>query len=269
MSAQAVDALQRLGDFVLNLAPRLDAGAWNHPSACPGWSIHDVMIHLTATLREVVDPDSLPAPVGGDIEATNDKHVAHFRAETPSQTIEAYRTLLPAAMTELRNMQAPAARDTLVDFDNAGKYPAHLVADSLVFDHYCHLRHDMIEPRGPLDLPQLPPAKDFLEPSMAWLMAGLPQMSPRTLADQLTQPVRLFLSGEGGSSWILRKTTNGTVTAEQTDKHNTAAATIITDADAFILWGTGRVSPAEAATLLAIRGNRDLGRRVQQHIHVY
>ncbi|GAB13271.1 hypothetical protein ARGLB_037_01220 [Arthrobacter globiformis NBRC 12137] len=269
MSLQAVHALERLGDFVLDLAARLQDSDWDRASACQGWTVHDVLIHLTATLRETVDPGSLPSPVSGDIEATNDRQVEHFRSETPAQTVETYRSLLPVALSNLRQMQTPATRDFLVDFDNAGKYPAHLVADSLVFDHYCHLRHDLVEPRGPLDLPQLPPIKEFIEPSIAWLLAGLPQMSPPTLAEQLTAPVRIFLSGDGGGTWILRKSPSGAVTAEPTDKHEAAAATIISDADAFILWGTGRVGATETATLLAIRGNRELGRRVQQHIHVY
>lgn len=269
MTAQAVQALERLGEVVLGLPSRLGAGDWNRPSACRGWSVHDVLIHLTATLREVVDPDSLPSPVSGDIEATNDRHVEHFRGYTPGQTMGTYAELLPVALAGLQQMQTPANRDLQVDFDNAGKYPAHLVADSLVFDHYCHLRHDLIEPRGPLDLPQLPAAREYLEPSITWLMAGLPQMSPATLADQLTEPVRLFLSGEGGSSWTLRSNGSGQVVAEPSTRHDAAVATIITDADAFILWGTGRVDSAEAASMLAIRGKRELGRRVQQHIHVY
>ncbi|SDW90683.1 TIGR03083 family protein [Arthrobacter sp. cf158] len=269
MSTQAIPALERLGSFALEMAARLKNEHWSLPSACPGWSVHDVFIHLTSTLREVVEPESLPSPVSGDLEATNDKHVEHFRAQSPQQTVMDYKALLPLALPALRHMQTPAARDLLVDFDNAGKYPAHLIADSLVFDHYCHLRHDLIEPRGPLEIPQIAPLREFLEPSIKWLMAGLPQMSPSTLASQLAEPVRLFLSGEGGSSWILRRSADGAVSAEHTDKHETAAATIISDADAFILWATGRVGLPEAANLLAIRGNRELGRRVQQHIHVY
>jgi uncharacterized protein (TIGR03083 family) len=267
MTVPAVTALERLGDHVLGLLDRLDPEDWDRPSACQGWSVHDVIIHLTTTLREVVDPFSLPGAVNGDIEATNDRYVDHFRGCMPEQTLEMYRRLLPLALTELRQMQTPGSADILVDFDNAGKYPAHLVADSLVFDHYCHLRHDLSEPRGPLERALLP-AKEFVEPSIAWLMAGLPQMSPASLADVLDAPVRIFLSGSGGSSWVLGRTPDGNVTAERGEERN-VAATIISDADAFILWGTRRLSPAEAAPLLAIRGDRALGRRVQQNIHVY
>lgn len=268
MTETAVTAFERLSDYVLALAERISPEDWNKPSACPGWSVHDVIIHLTATLREVTEPNTLPPGVSGDIEATNDRHVEHFRNQTPAQTMENYRRLLPAALSDLRQMQAPASRDIPIDFDNAGKYPAHLVADSLVFDHYCHLRHDLSEPRGPLENAVIPAIREFLEPSITWLMAGLPQMSPEALATVLNEPVRIFLSGAGGSSWVLTRTHDGHVKAVQGDDRK-VAATIITDADAFILWGTRRVTPAEAAPLLAVRGNRALGRLVQQHIHVY
>lgn len=268
MTATAVHALERLSDYVLGLADKISPEGWDKPSACPGWSVHDVIIHLTATLREVAEPLTLPPGVNGDIEATNDRHVEHFRNQTPAQTMENYRRLLPAALSELRKMQAPSDRDVLIDFDNAGKYPAHLVADSLVFDHYCHLRHDLSEPRGPLENAVIPATREFLEPSITWLMAGLPQMSPESLAAVLREPVRIFLSGAGGSSWVLSRTIDGHVRAERSDDKK-VAATIITDADAFILWGTHRVTPAGAAPLLAVRGDRALGRLVQQHIHVY
>ncbi|MFB9857194.1 maleylpyruvate isomerase family mycothiol-dependent enzyme [Paenarthrobacter aurescens] len=268
MTGTAVHALERLSEYVLALVERISPEDWNKPSACPGWSVHDVIIHLTATLREVAEPDTLPPGVSGDIEATNERQVEHFRIQPPAQTMENYRRLLPAALRELRQMQAPARRDILIDFDNAGKYPAHLVADSLVFDHYCHLRHDLSEPRGPLENAVIPATREFLEPSLNWLMAGLPQMSPDALAAVLNEPVRIFLSGPGGSSWVLSRNHDGHVKTERADDMK-VAATIITDADAFILWGTHRISPTEAASLLAVRGNRALGRLVQQHIHVY
>lgn len=268
MTVSAVRALERLGAYVLDLPSRLHEVDWEKPTGCPGWSVHDVLIHLTNTLREVVDPNSLPAGVPGDIEATNNRHVEHFRGCTPGQTLEVYRRLLPLALVELEGMQSVHSSDVLVDFDNAGKFPAHLVADSLVFDHYCHIRHDLSEPRGLLENVSLPATREFLEPSIAWLMAGLPQMSPPELSGALTAPVRLFLSGNGGSSWVLSRSADGSIRNER-GEDGKVAATIITDADAFILWATKRTTGSDAVPLFAIRGDRQLGRTVQQNIHVY
>ena len=48
-------------------------------------------------------------------------------------------------------MQIEPAASEIVAFNDARTYPTHLLADSLVFDHHCHLRHEL-GGRGPLDL---------------------------------------------------------------------------------------------------------------------
>jgi uncharacterized protein (TIGR03083 family) len=268
MTTTAVSCLEGLSHQVLALGEHLSDEDWDRPSACPGWSVHDVVIHLMATLYEVVEPEVLAEPVLGDIEASNDRQVEHFRRRGPEQTLADYARLLPAALSALEQMQHPDERDAVVDFDNAGRYPAHLVADSLVFDHYCHLRHDLAEPRGPLGALDAHVSAEALQSSLNWLLAGLPQMSPPILHEALTEPVRLRLCGPAGGAWVLRQDGPFTVTVADDDT-SPVGATILSDTDSFLLWGTHRLTPTTVDHPVTIRGCSQLGRRVLDAIHVY
>lgn len=53
MTRSGVEAPPDLTEAVTDLAARLTADQWMAPSACPGWTVHDVFIHMTCTLREV------------------------------------------------------------------------------------------------------------------------------------------------------------------------------------------------------------------------
>ena len=39
--------------------------------------MHDVVVHLTCTLREIVDPAGLPGPIPGTVERTNAAALTH------------------------------------------------------------------------------------------------------------------------------------------------------------------------------------------------
>jgi len=263
MTASAIPALAALADTVLELGNNLNHDDWNTPSACPGWSVHDVVVHLTCTLREIVDPAGLPGPVPGSVERTNDAAVNAYRGRNPQDTLSDYRTLLHPALTGLRDLQTgPAAAET-VDFDDAGKYPAHLIADSLVFDHYCHLRHDLAG-RGPLRI-TVPADPPTLTASRIWMLAGLPQMSPPRLTQVLADPVGLDLAGPGGGSWILR-TVAGQVTVQPGPTEDTAAR-LISTVDDFMLWSTHRIDWRDAA--LTQEGDREIARQAADAVHVF
>jgi len=79
MTRSGVGALPELTAAATDLAARLTTDQWRTPSACPGWTVHDVFIHMTCTLREVVEPDTLPPSVPGNIERSNDAAVAALR----------------------------------------------------------------------------------------------------------------------------------------------------------------------------------------------
>jgi len=239
MSAGAVSTFNRLADWLLTADP--DSPAWELESRCSGWTNADILIHLACTLRELVEPDSLPAPDTTSIERTNDRQVAAFLTRTAREHIAEYRRLLSAAQVVLADLQSDAMRDQTFDLFDAGVYPAHLGADALVFDHYCHLVHDATlgDALSPLASGL---AAEALGVSTGWLIAGIPQMSGPALADALQQSVTLELSGPGGGAWLLDRTDDGKVDVEPiTDGGPPAGGAIRSTTEAFMLWGTHRV----------------------------
>ncbi|MEV7392790.1 maleylpyruvate isomerase N-terminal domain-containing protein [Streptomyces sp. NPDC091215] len=267
MTLRATAALASLSQSVLGLESVLDDADWAQPSACPGWTNHDLLIHLTCTFREIVEPETLPAPFQGSIERTNDVAVAAFRSEHPGRTLDAYRRLSYPALDSLAAMQTRPAAFEVVDFDDAGSHPAHLAADSLALDHYCHLRRDLTAPRGSAARFTIDADGTVMSASLAWLLAGLPQMSPLRLSSVLTRPVVLALDGPGGGNWTLVPGPDERGITAEAGTPPTAAARVGTTAESFLLWGTHRQPWRD--TDLDVTGDRDLGREVLDVLHVF
>jgi uncharacterized protein (TIGR03083 family) len=262
MTNTALPAFQQLTQTIRAL--ELTDEQWRLPSACPGWSNHDILIHLTCTLREVADPNSLPAPVPGSIERSNDVGVAAFRSQTPSETLADYTTLVRPTIDGLQAMQQEPTATETVDFDDAGVYATHLIADSLVFDHYTHLRHDMLQPRGQLQGIDAPQMAEVMASSLTWLMADLPQMSPKRLAPALVAPVDLKLTGPGGGSWTLVSDGRSVSVAPTRTPSKVQVSSSASD---FHLWGTRRISWRDLN--IEMSGDTGTAREVLDAIHVF
>ena len=262
MSAEAVSTFRGLAAWLLTADP--DSPAWKLESRCSGWTNEDVLIHLACTLRELVEPETLPAPVPGAIERTNDVQVEAFRGGGSRFHLAEYRRLLPDALDVLESLQSDDVADETFSLDDAGVYPVHLSAEALAFDHYCHLAHDVTLGAA---LPPIP--VELVEPALAastrWLVAGIPQMSGARLADALVAPVGLHITGPGGGVWLL--SASDAHLAECTPVKVLPATAIETDAAAFMLWGTLR---AERATCeVTLLGDAELADAVAAAIHVY
>ena len=262
VTAAAVPVLTRLSEHLLAARDRTSTD-WSLPSACRGWSNGDVLIHLACTLRELSAPETLPAPVQDDIEATNEVQVAAFRGATIESAFADYAAQLPPALAQL---QAPELSAETLSLENAGVYPVHLAAESLVFDHFCHLRHDLT--MGPDALAPLSDdlCAEALHWAVRWLIAGLPQMSPPALADVITGPVALKLTGPGGGAWTIYPAPGGArrvAVATGVD-----ASTIVgCSGDDFMRWGTKRQPWRKAG--VRVRGDEALAEAVLDHIHVF
>ncbi len=262
MSAEAVRTFRGLAEWLLTADP--DSPAWRLESRCPGWTNEDVLIHLACTLRELVEPETLPTPVPGAIERTNDVQVDAFRGGDSRFHLAEYRRLLPAALDVLESLQSEDLADETFSLDDAGVYPVHLSAEALAFDHYCHLAHDVTLGTA---LPPIP--AELVEPALAastrWLVAGIPQMSGARLAEALVTPVGLRITGPGGGAWQL--SASGAHVADCAPADVLPPTVIETDAADFMLWGTLRAERATCAVILL--GDAELADAVAGTIHVY
>jgi hypothetical protein len=147
-----------------------------------------------------------------------------------------YTAISAAALDLLEQWQGPPPVTTLIPIEDAGHHPLHLVANALAFDHFCHLRNDILKPLGPIDRPA-PPADDLrVRATLEWLMAGLPQMSLSLTSVLTTEPVGLDLTGPGAGRWTVALR-DGEITVDGGAPANTVVQSSTTD---FIIWATHR-----------------------------
>ena len=262
MSERGVESLKADHAEVLAIVKSLSAEEWDAPSGCEGWRTKDVVAHLACTFRSVVEPGTLPPGVEGDLEGTQEVGVAERKDWEPERILAEYEELGGRAIEALAGLQAPGIGDTVIPLEDAGHYPLSLVANALAFDHYCHLRNDILAPRGSVDRPA-PPHDDLrLGATMEWLIAGVPQMPGAAIVDAVTAPVLLDLSGPGGGQWTLQPGVE-VVEGDSGD----AAATIQSSAQEFVVWSTRRRPWRDSD--VKVDGDSALAERVLDAIHLF
>ena len=193
MTANAIGALRADRDAILELGTGLTEAGWAAASGCPGWSAKDVVAHMGALLRLVIDPSSLPDTTGLGTEQAQEVYVASRRPWSAARVLEDYEWVsLPA----FEAMEGLAGLDLEVPLGDLGTYPAALVPAAYAFDHYTHIRADLFPPRGPLPGPPPPSDELRLVPALDWIEAALPQQNAGVLA-ALTGAVRISVTGPG------------------------------------------------------------------------
>lgn len=270
MSEQGVEALWVDRAEVLAVTRTLSDDEWAAPSDCAGWRVQDVVAHMANVCRSVVDPGALAPGVPGDLEATQAAQADAHRDWTSARVLADYEEVTERAVGMLAGLQAPEIAETVVPIEDAGHYPLHLVANALAFDHYCHLRNDILRPNGPIDRPAPPSDGLRVGATLEWLIAGLPQMHAEGLRAAVTGPVELRLTGPGGGEWSILPATD--------DEHDEPVAvapggatepqTIITSpASEFMIWGTRRRPWRERE--VGVTGDDALATQVLDAIHLF
>lgn len=235
MTERGAKAFEAEREEVLKVAKSLSADEWEMPSDCEGWRIQDVIVHMADVCRAVVDPGALPPGVPGRTEASMDARVDARREWDAAKVLAEYEDMSGKAVGALQGLQS---LDNVIPLDDLGSYPMHMIANAFAFDHYCHLRNDILKPGGPIER-DVPASNDTnVGASIEWLIAGLPQMAPDAMRKAVTSPIGLKLTGDGGGAW--------TITPAQGDglvgvQEGIDAETVITSpATEFIVWGTKR-----------------------------
>ena len=267
MTTAAVDAVRAESDRVLDIARSLTAEDWERPSACDGWRVQDVLTHLAAAFQIVADPGSMPDPTESDgMEAAQEVPVADRRDWTPEQVVDAYREWRDKSLDAFDLLQTEDMAELPLEMGDLGTHPMHLVADAYAFDHYTHLRFDLAAPDGPLDLADLPRDEAVLEPTIGWLLAGLPQMCVDALEPVADRPFGLRLEGPGGGEWTARPTEEAGHAVTVEDGISDDVAFVATSGThEFVGWSTKRVPWSESVT---VTGDQDYAASVLDVINL-
>src|SRR4051794_32773805 len=105
MTTAAIDALRSDHQALVALAATFTADDWATPSACDGWSVKDLLGHMTQLFRLVVDPAGLPEADPAGTERTQDRYVDALRDVPVEQVMAEYRTLGEQAIEALSGLQ--------------------------------------------------------------------------------------------------------------------------------------------------------------------
>ncbi|MGH9039505.1 MAG: maleylpyruvate isomerase family mycothiol-dependent enzyme [Acidimicrobiia bacterium] len=235
MAIDRVGALRREREDVLAFCRLLSDDEWNVPSTCPGWSVQDVLAHLTATVHGVFTPWLLRIIRTKDVERNNDADVESRRNRAPAEVLAEYETWSGRVPTLMQAGQLPGVGLTPFPLGNIGRYPLALITSAMVFDHHTHLRHDMAPALG---RPSPPTDEGRMGCVLEWMMAVLPQVGRQELAF-MDRPVRLTLEGRGGGTWGVLPRPGGKIVSEAGPIVG-AVAHITGLAEEFPMWATNR-----------------------------
>jgi uncharacterized protein (TIGR03083 family) len=268
MSERGIAALRAESHEVLKLARTLTDEEWAAPSDCEGWRVQDVVAHMANAFRLAVDPGSLPEQVPGDIEATQAVHAAKHREWSPAEVLADYEDMASRGIEMFAGFQDPGLAEAEFPLDNGGKYKLHLLPDLFTFDHFCHLRNDMLQPVGPVERDIAPPDDLRAGVVVGFMLTGVPQMSGAALTEAATAPVGLRFTGPGGGEWTINPAAGddgGLVTVAE-GLADDVQATATSSALDFVLWGSWRRPWAE---VVQVDGDADLAAGVLSAIHVF
>ena len=207
---------------LLALCHQIEDLTWRKESGCPGWSVQDVVSHMACSFWLAVDPSRLPDPGGLPAERAADLYVESRRSMTPQQVVADYESVSSRALEVLAALEG---QDVDIPLGDVGTYPAAVVPTAFAFEHYVHIRCDLLAPAGPVGAE--PPASDELRlsPTLDWIEASLPQQNA-SLLERMDKAVDIRLTGAGAR--ILRLGGAEVV------------AHITSDSDAFVRWITQR-----------------------------
>jgi len=249
VSQEGLRGVRLAVDEVKAVIATLTPDEWASPSGCAGWTVKDLVAHMSSNYAETVEPSPPPPePIALPAERLMDLLVEPRKGWTDAQVRDEYFSYCDRAVDALAALQEPPMADTVIPIADLGSYPLHQLADAYAFDHYCHLRVDLLAPHGPIhrDVPAADEAR--LGPAIRWMLIGLPQMQPELRA-ALDSPIRLTLTGPGGGSWTIAPVGDEIVVSEAGPGSGEAAADVVSDGHAFVIWGTARQSWRDHCTV--------------------
>lgn len=250
MTIDAVHAATAFHGMLAELAAGLSDSEWLAASACPGWRVRDVYAHLGATARNAVDPIPLPEerlPLPSVRERQHDVHVDIRRSWSIDEVRREFTETGQALLGALAYMQDEPQASQEIEIPGLGRYLMHQAASGIAFDFYCHLVHDVLQPRGPVGRPAPEVTDEQMRPVVEWMLLGLPQMQGPELDASLVAPLTFRLTGPGGGAWTVTRPdpSGGLVVAAGA----TGSVTVTSSTADFVAWATGRVPWFDRCTI--------------------
>jgi uncharacterized protein (TIGR03083 family) len=233
MTRAAIDALRAEQAHALELINSLTPDEWQAASGCTDWRVQDVVQHMASVFHTIADPSTIDGGASGKAETDAEVPVQARKDWTPEQVTAEYVEWSEKGIAALAGLQEPPMAEMIAPLADLGSHPMHILGNAIVFDHYCHLRHDIgaaVERAA-----VLPRDVAALTATVEWMLAGLPQMCAEALSG-CSQGVNLAFSDIGATFAVQPGEPQWTVT----EGADTSLPTATTTAHDFISWGTKR-----------------------------
>jgi uncharacterized protein (TIGR03083 family) len=260
------ELLVALLDLLAGLAP----AEWAAPTACAGWSVKDVALHLlgddVAMLSSRRDGD---APRGGPIASWDDL-VAMINRQN-ALWVQATRRMGPQLLVELLKLTGeqvatyfqsldPYALGSPVDWAGPGPAPAWLDLAREYTERWHHQQHirdavgkpGMLEPR-------------YLAPVLDAFVRALPHTYRDVCAPEQTL-VALTITGDSGGRWALLR--EGGAWRLYTDATRQPDAEVTLDQDTAWRLFTKGIGRDEAKPKAIVAGERALGDQMLRMVSI-
>jgi len=238
MSQEGLVALQIAVDEVKSVITTLTDEEWSRQSGCTGWTVRDLVAHMSSNYKETVDPSPAPVePINLPVERMMDMLVDARESWTNQQILDEYLAHCDEAVAVLGSFQEEPLASTVISLADLGSYPMNQLADAYAFDHYCHLRIDLLAPDGPIERKVPNADATRLKPAIGWMITGMPHMQAN-LGAALSAPITLTLTGPGGGVWTIAPAGNDIMVTEGKNPGNVAE--VSSNGHGFIDWGTKR-----------------------------
>ncbi len=265
MSELGVQGLRAERASAIEIFRSLTTDEWNAASDCAGWAVRDVVAHMGSILHGVADP-SVMVDISGGAEKAMEVPVDERRAWPVEDVLAEYETYSAQIADATETFQSPPLSETLLPMADLGTHPMAIMSNMFLFDVYCHLRNDILQPNGPVDRAEPPRDETRLRPTIEWMLAGLPWMSADSLGDVVDRPLTLVLTGVGGTTSTVAPGGDDGRMLVTDGPSSDAAATVTSDAHDFVVWGTRRRPWRDYVT---IEGDSAYASRVLDAIRIF
>ena len=255
-NTQRVDMLEQVWASMAELGASLDEREWKAPSECPGWTVQDNLVHITALERFILGdpfpmedvPEDLPH-VKNDIGRSNERWIESRRSWTGADALAEFVSTTDARIAQLRTLDDDGfAADSWTPM---GPGTVAALLGFRIFDSWVH-EQDM---RVPLDRP------GDLDSDAARFSIGM-------MLDVLPYVVGKKVGAPEGSTVVLSLTGSVPATAavEVSDGRarpldaapELATVTVTLAADAYARLACGRRNPDEALVAGDVRIDGDV-----------
>src|SRR4051794_14298625 len=149
--------LEQVWDSMTELGETLDESAWKAPTECPGWTVQDNLVHITALERFILG-DPLPTEdvpdlphIRNDVGRSNERWIASRRAWTGAEALAEFRVAPAARLDALRALDDDGF--AAPSWTPMGEGTVHELLGFRIFDSWVH-EQDMrraVERPGDLD----------------------------------------------------------------------------------------------------------------------